>query len=81
MGQQLAQIQNERKKQALQKNPLVTCTPVMAGTKLKDLPPETPFLQSDGQQLVNRTPIMRRFNMPGDAARAGAAGGGPEERK
>ena len=53
----------------------------MAGTKLKDLPPETPFLQSDGQQLVNRTPIMRRFNMPGAAARAGAAGGAPEERK
>ena len=35
----------------------------MAGVRLQDLPPETPFLQSDGQALVNRTPVMRRFNV------------------
>jgi len=33
----------------LSNNPLVSCTPVMAGVKRADLPPETPFLQSDGQ--------------------------------
>jgi hypothetical protein len=33
----------------------------MAGIKRPDLPPETPFLQSDGHNLVNRTPILRRF--------------------
>ena len=43
------------------KNPLVTQTPVMGGYKRPDLPPETPSMQSDGQRLVNHTPIMRRF--------------------
>ena len=42
-------------------NPLVSCTPVMAGVRLKDLPPETPFLSSNGHTLVDQTPIMRRF--------------------
>ena len=45
----------------LEKNSLVTRTPVMSGMKRADLPPETPFMQSDGQQLVNKTPIMLRF--------------------
>ena len=50
----------------------------MAGRILKDLPPETPFLQSDGQNLVNRTPIMRRFNVAPNAAAGAAANGGQQ---
>jgi hypothetical protein len=30
--------------QQLGNNPLLSATPVMAGRKLKDLPPETPFM-------------------------------------
>ena len=36
----------------------------MSGVKLRDLPPETPFLSSNGSSsLVNQTPIMRRFQI------------------
>ena len=45
----LAEYNNQRKRMQFAKNPLVSCTPVMAGVRLKDLPPETPFLKSDGQ--------------------------------
>ena len=61
----MGEFQQQRRRQMQQKNPLVTCTPVMAGVRLKDLPPETPFLQSNGQTMINRTPIMRRFNVNG----------------
>ena len=43
-------------------NPLVSCTPVMAGVRrLANAPPETPFLQSNGHTLVDRTPVLARF--------------------
>lgn len=42
-------------------NPLVSCTPVMAGVRLANAPPETPFLQSNGHTLVDRTPVYARF--------------------
>ena len=60
---QFAEFNQQRKILVNAKGPLnlVTCTPVMAGIKRPDLPPETPFLQSDGHNLVNRTPILRRF--------------------
>ena len=65
VGVSLKEYNMQRKKLVMQKNPLVSCTPVMAGVRLQDLPPETPFLQSDGQKIVNHTPILRRFNVQG----------------
>ena len=59
----MADFNQQRKRMILAKNPLVSCTPVMAGVKRPDLPPETPFLQSERPELVNRTPIMRRFQV------------------
>ena len=41
----------------------------MAGVRLKDAPPETPFLQSNGHNLVDRTPIMARFLASNQASR------------
>lgn len=49
VGAQMADFNAQRKRMALAHNPLVSCTPVMAGIKRADLPPETPFMQSDGQ--------------------------------
>jgi hypothetical protein len=36
---------------------LITCTPLMAGRKLQDLPPATPFM-TGGWVSNDRTPIM-----------------------
>ena len=58
---EFTEFQQQRKKMIQAVNPLVSCTPVMAGVRLKDAPPETPFLQSNGHTLVDRTPIMARF--------------------
>ena len=49
-------------------NPLVSCTPVMAGVRLANAPPETPFLQSNGHTLVDRTPVYARFRPLGQGA-------------
>lgn len=38
---------------------LISVTPVMAGRKLKDLPPETPFLSSKNAQPADSTPIIK----------------------
>ena len=35
----------------------------MAGVCRETAPPETPFLTSDGGTLINKTPVMRRFNV------------------
>lgn len=43
-GSNLAEFNQQRKRMILAKNPLPTCTPVMAGIKRQDLPPETPFM-------------------------------------
>ena len=61
---EFTEFQQQRKKMVQAVNPLVSCTPVMAGVRLKDLPPETPFLQSNGHTMVDRTPIMARFRAP-----------------
>ena len=41
----------------------------MAGRKLDNLPPETPFLSSNGgTSMVDRTPILRRFQAAAGSA-------------
>ena len=73
MGAGNFQEYNKQRKQMRKKqHNLVTCTPVMAGVKLATAEPDTPFLKSDGHSIVNRTPIMRRFQVNNGAA-AGAA--------
>ena len=71
VANQLAEFNNQRKQMSNAKNPLVSCTPVMAGVRLKDLPPGTPFLQSDGHSIINKTPLMQRFVRP--VSKAGAS--------
>ena len=39
----------------------------MAGVKLRDLPPETPLLISDGPSLVKATPIVNRLAAKGQS--------------
>ena len=46
---------------------MLTRTPVMAGVKLRDLPPETPLLISDGPSLVKATPIVSRLKYQGQS--------------
>ena len=46
---------------------MLTRTPVMAGVKLRDLPPETPLLISDGPSLVKATPIVNRLAAKGQS--------------
>ena len=54
----------------LEKNPLLTCTPVMAGRKLNDQPPESPFLTSNklGANLMN-TPVMHKVTIDNTSQR------------
>lgn len=54
--------------QQLGNNPLLSATPVMAGRKLKDLPPETPFMQSRGV-MPDSTPVIKPIQL-----KAGAPG-------
>lgn len=44
-------------------NLLVTCTPVMAGRKLQNVAPESPFLTSVNLANVNNTPILRKVTI------------------
>lgn len=44
-------------------NVLITCTPVMAGRKLNDQPPESPFLTSNRGLTSDNTPIMQKVSI------------------
>lgn len=44
---------------------LLSATPVMAGRKLNNLPPETPFLASRQLPIGDKTPVIKGFRMAG----------------
>ena len=47
----------------LQKNPLISQTPVLAGRMIMGEQPDTPILNPDDNDLNNRTPLLDRFNV------------------
>ena len=61
--QNQSEYENQRKIIHMQKNPLISQTPVLAGVIRDGAPPETPFLTSEGGALVNQTPVMKRFSI------------------
>lgn len=51
--QNQSEFDKQRKIIQKQKNPLISQTPVLAGIMRDNLPPETPFLTSNGNALIN----------------------------
>lgn len=61
LQEQIAQKRNFKYKpnETNKDTTLLSATPVMAGRKLKDLPPETPFLMSKNAQPADATPVIK----------------------